>query len=42
VAFTHYWRDIKDTQLALDLDFKNATQIENSLITLKNQKRKWS
>lgn len=31
--------DIKDTQLALDLDFKNATtQIENSLITLQNQK----
>ena len=31
--------DIKDTQLALDLDYKNATtQIENSLITLQNQK----
>jgi outer membrane protein len=31
--------DIKDTQLALDLDYKNAsTQIENSLITIENQK----
>lgn len=31
--------DIKDTQLALDLDYKNAiTQIENSIITLENQK----
>ncbi|GEL10685.1 Outer membrane protein TolC [Flavobacterium glycines] len=31
--------DIKDTQLALDLDYKNAkTQIENSIITLQNQK----
>ncbi|GEC72798.1 Outer membrane protein TolC [Flavobacterium flevense] len=31
--------DIKDTQLSLDLDYKNAkTQIENSIITLQNQK----
>ncbi|MCB0448495.1 MAG: TolC family protein [Confluentibacter sp.] len=31
--------DIKDTQLALDLDYKNAsTQIKNSLITIENQK----
>lgn len=31
--------DIKDTQLALDLDYKNAkTQIENSIITITNQK----
>lgn len=31
--------DIKDTQLALDLDFRNAkTQIENNLVTIKNQK----
>jgi len=31
--------DIKDTQLALDLDYKNATtQIENSIITIANQK----
>ena len=31
--------NIKDTQLALDLDYKNAkTQIENSIITLQNQK----
>jgi len=31
--------DIKDTQLALDLDYKNArTQIENSIITVQNQK----
>jgi outer membrane protein len=31
--------DIKDTQLALDLDYKNAsTQIQNSLITIENQK----
>jgi outer membrane protein len=31
--------DIKDTQLSLDLDYKNAkTQIENSIITLENQK----
>ncbi|MEO8253901.1 MAG: TolC family protein [Flavobacterium sp.] len=31
--------DIKDTKLALDLDYKNATtQIENSLVTLQNQK----
>ena len=39
VALRSIDEDIKDTQLALDLDFKNAsTQIENSLITLKNQK----
>lgn len=39
VALRSIEEDIKDTQLALDLDFKNATtQIENSLITLKNQK----
>ncbi|MCW2118235.1 TolC family protein [Flavobacterium sp. 7A] len=31
--------DISDTQLALDLDYKNAkTQIENSIITIQNQK----
>lgn len=31
--------DIKDTQLALSLDYENAkTQIENSLITITNQK----
>jgi outer membrane protein TolC len=31
--------DIKDTQLSLDLDYKNAkNQIENSIITLENQK----
>ncbi|KDN56662.1 TolC family protein [Flavobacterium seoulense] len=31
--------DIKDTQLSLDLDYKNAkTQIENSIITIENQK----
>ncbi|MGL2992736.1 TolC family protein [Flavobacterium sp. TSSA_36] len=31
--------DIKDTQLALDLDYKNATtQIENSISTITNQK----
>lgn len=31
--------DITDTQLALDLDYKNAkTQIENSLTTIQNQK----
>jgi len=31
--------DIKDTQLAMDLDYKNAnTQIENSTITITNQK----
>jgi len=31
--------DIKDTQLALDLDFRNAkAQIENNLVTIKNQK----
>ncbi|MES2240234.1 MAG: TolC family protein [Bacteroidota bacterium] len=31
--------DIKDTQLSLDLDYKNATtQIKNSIITLQNQK----
>ncbi|MGL5113520.1 MAG: TolC family protein [Flavobacterium sp.] len=31
--------DIKDTQLALDLDYKNAnTQIKNSIITITNQK----
>ncbi|MBA0883013.1 TolC family protein [Flavobacterium undicola] len=31
--------DIKDAQLSLDLDYKNAkTQIENSIITLQNQK----
>lgn len=31
--------DIKDTQLALDLDYINAkTQIENNLITIRNQK----
>lgn len=31
--------DIKDTQLSLDLDYKNAkTQIENSIITIQNQK----
>lgn len=31
--------DIKDTQLSLDRDFKNATtQIENSIITIENQK----
>lgn len=31
--------DIKDTKLGLDLDYKNAkSQIENSLITIKNQK----
>ena len=39
VALRTIEEDIKDTTLALDLDFKNAsTQIENSLITLKNQK----
>jgi outer membrane protein TolC len=39
IALRSIDEDIKDTQLALDLDFKNATtQIENSLITLKNQK----
>ena len=39
VALRTIDEDIKDTSLALDLDFKNAsTQIENSLITLKNQK----
>lgn len=31
--------DIKNTKLSLDLDYKNATtQIENSIITLQNQK----
>ena len=31
--------DIKDTQLGLDLDYRNAkAQIENNLITIKNQK----
>jgi outer membrane protein TolC len=31
--------DIKDTQLSLDLDYRNAkAQIENNLITIKNQK----
>jgi outer membrane protein TolC len=31
--------DIKDTQLSLDLEYKNATtQIKNSLITIENQK----
>ncbi|OOG63729.1 TolC family protein [Flavobacterium sp. A45] len=31
--------DIKDTQLSLDLDYRNAkTQIENNLITIGNQK----
>ncbi|MDR7208442.1 TolC family protein [Flavobacterium piscis] len=31
--------DIKDTQLSLDLEYKNATtQIQNSLITIENQK----
>lgn len=31
--------DIKDTQLSLDRDFKNATtQIENSIVTIENQK----
>ena len=31
--------DIKDTQLSLDLDYKNAkTQIENNIITIGNQK----
>lgn len=31
--------DIKDTQLSLDLEYKNAkTQIENSLITIENQR----
>jgi len=31
--------DIKDTQLALDLDYRNAkAQIENNLITIQNQK----
>ena len=31
--------DIKDTKLALDLEYENAqTQIENSIITIKNQK----
>lgn len=31
--------DIKNTQLSLDLEFKNAnTQIQNSLITIENQK----
>lgn len=31
--------DIKDTQLALDLDYKNAkTQIENSITTIQSQK----
>ncbi|MFL9831098.1 TolC family protein [Flavobacterium sp. ARAG 55.4] len=35
--------DIKDTQLSLDLDYKNAkTQIENSIITLQNQKENMS
>lgn len=30
--------DIKDTQLALDLDYRNAkAQIENNLVTIKNQ-----
>ena len=39
VALRTIEEDIKDTSLALDLDFKNAkTQIDNSLITLKNQK----
>jgi outer membrane protein TolC len=39
VALRTIEEDIKDTSLALDLDFKNATtQIENSLITLQNQK----
>ncbi|MEO8535369.1 MAG: TolC family protein [Flavobacterium sp.] len=31
--------DIKDTQLSLDLDYRNAkTQIENNLVTIENQK----
>ena len=31
--------DIKDTQLSLDLDYKNATtQIQNSIVTIENQK----
>jgi outer membrane protein len=31
--------DIKDTQLLLDLDYRNAkTQIENNIITIRNQK----
>lgn len=31
--------DIKDTQLGLDLDYRNAkAQIENNLVTIKNQK----
>ncbi|PVX45581.1 outer membrane protein TolC [Flavobacterium sp. 103] len=31
--------DIKDTQLSLDLDYRNAkTQIENNIITIRNQK----
>jgi outer membrane protein TolC len=31
--------DIKDTQLSLDLDYRNAkAQIENNLVTIKNQK----
>ncbi|MBX9888690.1 MAG: TolC family protein [Flavobacteriaceae bacterium] len=39
VALRTIEEDIKDTTLALDLDFKNATtQIENSIITLQNQK----
>jgi outer membrane protein TolC len=39
VALRTIEEDIKDTSLALDLDFKNATtQIENSLITLQSQK----
>jgi outer membrane protein TolC len=39
VALRTIEEDIKDTTLALDLDYKNATtQIENSLITLQNQK----
>lgn len=39
VALRSIDEDVKDTQLALDLDYKNAsTQIANSLITLQNQK----
>lgn len=39
VALRTIEEDLKDTTLALDLDFKNATtQIENSMITLQNQK----
>lgn len=35
--------DIKDTQLAMELDYKNAnTQIENSMITINNQKENMS